>query len=306
MIVDGTKVGYGHQLLIASMAYRNHNFPIAWTWAQHFRGYGTAKPCEKEFTQSAMVLPSLSKADPHKKLRAHSLLVGLALFQLALCYNSFGRTQPFISTTNTNTFSAKYGRACRIWNSCNSKILNEEYLLRHTNMNIELLINLFSASVTCLGTLCVTIPAVIALIITAQQLRESVKQSKQLENSIKSGIYHDIVGAEREVWQTMLAPDPELLKWWLKTGVGFDDIEDDKVNKQRLFLLHQISFYESVYYQHMTGVLSPEAWQVWKYNMKVDFNSDVYKVVWAKAEHWYMERFQRFVNIELIDNKKKN
>jgi hypothetical protein len=30
-IVDGTKVGFAHQLLMVSIAYRRHSIPIAWT-----------------------------------------------------------------------------------------------------------------------------------------------------------------------------------------------------------------------------------------------------------------------------------
>lgn len=43
LIVDGTKVGYGHQLLMVSMAYRKRAIPIAWTWVKHVRGHSTAK-----------------------------------------------------------------------------------------------------------------------------------------------------------------------------------------------------------------------------------------------------------------------
>lgn len=43
LIVDGTKVGYGHQLLMVSMAYRKRSIPIAWTWVKHVRGHSTAK-----------------------------------------------------------------------------------------------------------------------------------------------------------------------------------------------------------------------------------------------------------------------
>ena len=38
LIVDGTKIGCGHQLLIVSLAYRKRAIPIAWTWMQHVRG----------------------------------------------------------------------------------------------------------------------------------------------------------------------------------------------------------------------------------------------------------------------------
>jgi hypothetical protein len=42
LIVDGTKVGYGHQLLMVSLAYRRRAIPIAWTWVSHVRGHSTA------------------------------------------------------------------------------------------------------------------------------------------------------------------------------------------------------------------------------------------------------------------------
>lgn len=42
LIVDGTKVGFGHQLLMVSLAYRKRAIPIAWTWVNHVRGHSTA------------------------------------------------------------------------------------------------------------------------------------------------------------------------------------------------------------------------------------------------------------------------
>jgi hypothetical protein len=41
LIVDGTKIGFGHQLLMISMAYRKRAIPIAWTWVNHVRGHST-------------------------------------------------------------------------------------------------------------------------------------------------------------------------------------------------------------------------------------------------------------------------
>lgn len=41
LIVDGTKIGFGHQLLMISMAYRKRAIPIAWTWVKHVRGHST-------------------------------------------------------------------------------------------------------------------------------------------------------------------------------------------------------------------------------------------------------------------------
>jgi len=42
LIVDGTKVGFAHQLLMISIAYRRRSIPIAWTWVKHVRGHSTA------------------------------------------------------------------------------------------------------------------------------------------------------------------------------------------------------------------------------------------------------------------------
>lgn len=42
LIVDGSKMGFAHQLLIISLAYRRRAIPIAWTWVEHVRGHSTA------------------------------------------------------------------------------------------------------------------------------------------------------------------------------------------------------------------------------------------------------------------------
>jgi len=41
LIVDGTKVGFAHQLLMVSLAYRRRSIPIAWTWVKHVRGHSS-------------------------------------------------------------------------------------------------------------------------------------------------------------------------------------------------------------------------------------------------------------------------
>src|SRR4030065_240774 len=39
LIVDGTNVGFAHQLLIVSLAYRKRAIPIAWTWVNYAKGH---------------------------------------------------------------------------------------------------------------------------------------------------------------------------------------------------------------------------------------------------------------------------
>jgi len=42
LIVDGTQIGYGYQLLMVSLAYRHRAVPIAWAWVRHVRGHSSA------------------------------------------------------------------------------------------------------------------------------------------------------------------------------------------------------------------------------------------------------------------------
>jgi hypothetical protein len=41
--VDGTKIGFGHQLLMVSLAYRRRAVPIAWSWIRYVRGHSSGK-----------------------------------------------------------------------------------------------------------------------------------------------------------------------------------------------------------------------------------------------------------------------
>jgi len=42
LIVDGTRIGCGHQLLMVGLAYRKRAIPIAWTWVKQIRGHSEA------------------------------------------------------------------------------------------------------------------------------------------------------------------------------------------------------------------------------------------------------------------------
>ena len=43
LILDGTKVGFGHQLLMVSLAYRRRAVPIAWSWVKYVRGHSSGE-----------------------------------------------------------------------------------------------------------------------------------------------------------------------------------------------------------------------------------------------------------------------
>jgi len=42
LIVDGTKVGFKHRLLMVGLAYRKRAIPIAWSWVRSEKGHGSA------------------------------------------------------------------------------------------------------------------------------------------------------------------------------------------------------------------------------------------------------------------------
>jgi len=42
LIADGTRVGFGHQLLMIAVAYRRRALPIAWTWVRTAKGHSSA------------------------------------------------------------------------------------------------------------------------------------------------------------------------------------------------------------------------------------------------------------------------
>ena len=42
LIVDGTQIGFRHQLLVVCLAYRKRAIPLAWTWVKHVKGHSSA------------------------------------------------------------------------------------------------------------------------------------------------------------------------------------------------------------------------------------------------------------------------
>lgn len=42
LIVDGTKIGFGHQLLVVCLAYRKRAIPLTWTWVKQVKGHSSA------------------------------------------------------------------------------------------------------------------------------------------------------------------------------------------------------------------------------------------------------------------------
>lgn len=43
LLLDGSKIGFGHQLVMVSVAYRQRSIPVAWTWVKYKRGHSTGE-----------------------------------------------------------------------------------------------------------------------------------------------------------------------------------------------------------------------------------------------------------------------
>lgn len=57
LIVDGSKVGFAHQFLVVSLAYRRRAIPIAWIWVNHVRGHSSAETHLELLTYVRSLLP---------------------------------------------------------------------------------------------------------------------------------------------------------------------------------------------------------------------------------------------------------
>ena len=63
LIVDGSKIGSGHQLLIVALAYRKRALPIAWDWVQCARGHSKTTMQLELFRYVHSLIPDSSEGD---------------------------------------------------------------------------------------------------------------------------------------------------------------------------------------------------------------------------------------------------
>lgn len=61
LIVDGSKVGFGHQLLMVAIGYRSRAIPLAWIWLKYKRGHSSAKKQIKLLRYVKSLIPAKTK-----------------------------------------------------------------------------------------------------------------------------------------------------------------------------------------------------------------------------------------------------
>jgi hypothetical protein len=57
LLIDGTKIGFGHQLLMVALAYRKRAIPIAWDWVPHVKGHSTVRQQRELLAYVKTLLP---------------------------------------------------------------------------------------------------------------------------------------------------------------------------------------------------------------------------------------------------------
>jgi hypothetical protein len=60
LIVDGSKIGFGHQLLLVAIAYRRRALPLGWTWVKGSRGHSSVHKQKALLTYVHGLIPSPS------------------------------------------------------------------------------------------------------------------------------------------------------------------------------------------------------------------------------------------------------
>jgi len=63
LIIDGSKVGFQHQLLMVSVAYRRRAIPVAWTWVRCRRGHSSTRVQLALLAYAHTLLPAKTSAD---------------------------------------------------------------------------------------------------------------------------------------------------------------------------------------------------------------------------------------------------
>ena len=63
LLVDGAKVGNGHQLLMVALAYRRRALPITWTWVKGNRGHSSAQKQRALLTYVHRLIPASARVE---------------------------------------------------------------------------------------------------------------------------------------------------------------------------------------------------------------------------------------------------
>ena len=103
LLVDGTKVGAKHQLLMVALAYRHRALPIAWCWVNGARGHCSAQQQCHLLTDVHALLPSTAHVElaGDCEFGAVAVLQQLQTWHWHYVLRQKGNTQVCVATSRT-------------------------------------------------------------------------------------------------------------------------------------------------------------------------------------------------------------
>jgi hypothetical protein len=170
-------------------------------------------------------------------------------------------------------------------------------------MDVNTTLSLISAVISPTITCCALIPAFIVLFFTFGQMREATKQTKNLERTLRTSVYQEMVAGERDLFIAFFLEHPDMLDWYLRT-LGFE-IKGETENRLKLFYVLRFDFQESMYLQYQEGLLSEKTYAGWKRVLEVSFSKKITQEVWAVMGQYYTLPFRAFIDNEIIPISKK-
>ncbi len=120
LMIDGTKVGGGHRLLMVAVAYRRRSLPIAWTWLKGQRGHSLATTQCALFAYIRTLLPEGASVLVVGDSEFGSVELMRHLNQWGWDYVFCAKKHPEGSRPASLPKSLKCGNAVMAW--CNSRV----------------------------------------------------------------------------------------------------------------------------------------------------------------------------------------
>ena len=126
----------------------------------------------------------------------------------------------------------------------------------------------------------------LSLIYLANQIRQNTAVARSVA---RQGIAE---AAMAEV--TSIIDHADLATLWYRELSG-EAAEGEDDYRLRLFCFRSLRLYENIHYQYRSGLLEPDEWAAFRYNLLHVFKTDVYNRFWEGQEQLYTPVFRNLV-----------
>jgi hypothetical protein len=134
-----------------------------------------------------------------------------------------------------------------------------------------------------------------ALIVSALQFRQLVKQNATLATTARKSAYDALAATQAQSRIAFFANKPKLLSWYLKTrGLSSTDPDNDQ---RKLYVMYKLDQHEYNFVNYKEGLLSEEVWASWRKVLERDMAIPEFREVWTVAPgRRYVDSFEGLVN----------